>query len=154
MPKTGKATDERLDTLLDEIRQAVAWSRPSILLAVHRSKAAQSRAIVAMNTKLACLSLNVVHINPENEPINIIHSIVQKPGYGDSVFFILGLGNQLQIYSGLNLHREVIVEQRLKLVFWLTAKELVALSRRAPDFWAFRHRVIEFLPKPSSVKKK
>ncbi|MCJ7435298.1 MAG: tetratricopeptide repeat protein, partial [Anaerolineales bacterium] len=62
-------------------------------------------------------------------------------------------------YQALNLYRETLVEKRIRVVFWLTEKEASNLPRFAPDFWAFRHRVIEFassrasknVPLPSGV---
>ena len=35
------------------------------------------------------------------------------------------------------------MEEKIRAVFWLTAVESRGLPRFAPDFWAFRHRVIE-----------
>jgi tetratricopeptide (TPR) repeat protein len=37
------------------------------------------------------------------------------------------------------------VENQIKVVFWLTPSEAANLPRFAPDFWSFRHRVIEFI---------
>jgi tetratricopeptide (TPR) repeat protein len=50
-----------------------------------------------------------------------------------------------QAYRALNLHRELLVEDEIKVVFWLTTNEAASLPRLAPDFWAFRHRVVEFI---------
>jgi tetratricopeptide (TPR) repeat protein len=44
----------------------------------------------------------------------------------------------------LNLHRETLIEQKVKAVFLLTMREASNLPSYAPDFWAFRHRVLEF----------
>jgi tetratricopeptide (TPR) repeat protein len=40
------------------------------------------------------------------------------------------------------------VEDKVRAVFWLTEREAAELPRRAPDFWAFRHWVVEFLEAP------
>ena len=45
LPKTGKVMEDCMNILLEEIRQAVAWSRPSILVAVHKSKNDQTSAL-------------------------------------------------------------------------------------------------------------
>lgn len=42
------------------------------------------------------------------------------------------------------MRRELLVDYRIRVIVWVTAAETVDLSRHAPDFWAFRHRVVEF----------
>jgi tetratricopeptide (TPR) repeat protein len=46
------------------------------------------------------------------------------------------------------VRREYLVEDKVRAVFWLTEREAADLPRRAPDFWAFRHWVGEFLEVP------
>jgi tetratricopeptide (TPR) repeat protein len=41
------------------------------------------------------------------------------------------------------------VEGNLKALFWITRTELRQLTRFSPDFWAFRHKVVEFFDLPS-----
>lgn len=143
-PKIGKAVDERLNILLNEIKLATTWSRPSILLAVHKSKIQQEQVLCSMEQRLAELSMAVAHVIPGKHQLDILNTIRQKPDRSKTVFFIRGLGNHNEIYTGLNLHREIIVENQIKLIFWLTTDEYINLAHQAPDFWAFRHRVIEF----------
>jgi tetratricopeptide (TPR) repeat protein len=50
------------------------------------------------------------------------------------------------------MHREFIIENQVKVIFWVTSDEMVLLAHHAPDFWAFRHRVIEFPTGRSSRK--
>ena len=152
IPKPGKVMNACLNILLDEIQQAVVWSRPSILFAIHQSKNDQSRAIAAMEHKLKNLSMEVVFVDMEGGSGNILDSIIHDSNSRNPVFIVHDLGNQPQTYDGLNMNRELIVEHRIKLIFWLTVDEMIFLSRRAPDFWAFRHRVIEFPTGPSSRK--
>jgi tetratricopeptide (TPR) repeat protein len=55
-------------------------------------------------------------------------------------------------YRALNLYRELLVENRIKAVFWLTPNEAANLPRYAPDFWAFRHRYLEFASPRTATK--
>ena len=55
----------------------------------------------------------------------------------------------MQAYRALNMQRELFVENRVKAVLWLTTAEAANLARHAPDFWAFRHRVVEFVSQRS-----
>jgi len=142
--KSGKTMEACLSLLLNEIQQAVVWSRPSILLAVHRSKNDQPPAIAAMEHKLENITAKVKHIIPESGSMDILHGIIREFDLHDSIIFVQDLGSQPEAYAGLNIYRELIVERRLKIIFWLTQEEMVLLAQQAPDFWAFRHRVIEF----------
>lgn len=152
MPKIGKAVDDRLNILLDEIMLSTTWSRPSILLALHKSKNHQEQTIFTMERRLAELSIEVVHITPGKDQLDILNIIRQKLTPNRNVFFVRGLGHQDEIYNGLNLHREMIVENQIKLIFWLTNEECISLSHKAPDFWAFRHRVVEFPSRRNSSR--
>jgi tetratricopeptide (TPR) repeat protein len=46
------------------------------------------------------------------------------------------------------------VERAIKAVFWLTVNEAANIPRFAPDFWAFRHRVVEFISQRAAGKVK
>ena len=74
-----------------------------------------------------------------------------------TVFFISNLDSGggrdgHEAYRGLNLHRELFVDEAIKAVFWLTVNEAGSLPRLAPDFWAFRHRVVEFISQRTAGK--
>jgi hypothetical protein len=74
------------------------------------------------------------------------------------VFFVTGIGRndepeRRDIYRALNFHREMLVENRVILVLWLAAAEAAELPYLAPDFWAFRHRVVEFAPDRGGTKR-
>jgi len=142
--KPGRTLDERLSVLLDEIQLAFSWDRPSILLAIQNTKTGLKRAKVAFEAKLTALDKKVVHIDPEDDQKDVLHRMLTLRDPEQFVFFVQNLGSQKEVYDSLNLHRETAVEQRLKIVFWLTEDEVSNLSRLAPDFWAFRHRTIEF----------
>lgn len=139
----SRAVDACLSILEDEIRLAVEWSRPSLLIAVHRSEHGRLLAETRLEKRLEGLA-KVVRLYPAGGPVTIRQMGAAQTDAGAVVLFVQGLGDDSQFVEGLNLQREVVVEQQLKLVLWLTAEELTRLSRHAPDFWAFRHRVIEF----------
>lgn len=79
----------------------------------------------------------------------MIRQICGRDDIKDTIFFVTGLGNANslssgQVFQALNNNRELLVESRVRIVFWLNGVELAELPRHAPDFWAFRHRVVEF----------
>jgi tetratricopeptide (TPR) repeat protein len=91
----------------------------------------------------------VVQVEIDEEHPDIAHMLPHPDDANGTIYFISGLERASgleshSVYGGLNLYREIFVENRIKVVFWLTANEASKLPRLAPDFWAFRHRVIEF----------
>jgi len=78
----------------------------------------------------------------------------KHPEREKTVFFIkrLKLGSKQaghHVYRALNIRRELLVDHHIRAVFWVTEKEAADLPVHAPDFWSFRHRVIEFLDVPA-----
>ncbi|HSN48994.1 MAG TPA: tetratricopeptide repeat protein [Flavobacterium sp.] len=145
----GKGFSEGLLALLDELQLAIKWHRPSILLVVHKTKLGQIKAENALKTKLEKFSQKVICFQVNNNQSDVIRLILDTQNYGDVVFFITDIGHGAgadgnDAYRALNLYRESLVEKRIRAVFWLTEKEASNLPHFAPDFWAFRHRVIEF----------
>ena len=152
---SGRTFEDNIQALFDELQLAVEWGRPSILLAVNKSKPGQTRAKTALEKKLTSLGQAVAHIEVGRENPNLAAAIAQTPGLERTVFFVTNLDwgegdDDQNAYRALNIYREQFVESRVRVVFWLTAAEALNLPRQAPDFWAFRHRVIEFTRQSSS----
>ncbi len=152
----SKGFSEGISTLYDEIQLAFQWHRPSILLAIHSSSGGQLISQQFLEKKLVKENQKVHYIAPDSKNPDVINTVCLTPDHEKTVFFISGLehANQVSpngdIYRALNIHREHLVEQKICAVFWLTEIEAANLPRFAPDFWAFRHRVIEFAPQRGS----
>ena len=153
MPNTvsqpGTIFEENIELLFEELELAIKWERPSILLAVHKSKFGQDKASRALGEKLNKLGIRITEIIVNNERSDAPHSILATPAARQSVFFVSNIdwgggADGKDAYKALNLYRELLVENQIKAVFWLTPTEAANLAHYAPDFWAFRHRVIEF----------
>jgi tetratricopeptide (TPR) repeat protein len=76
-------------------------------------------------------------------------SLSRRADRKKAVFSVVGLSQGggkggANAYRALNIRRELLVDHQLRAIFWLTGAEARELSRHAPDFWAFRHRVVEF----------
>jgi tetratricopeptide (TPR) repeat protein len=161
MPETnvqhGKTFDENIDILFDEIVLAEQWGRPSMLLAVHKSKFGQDKAETDLEKRLVEEGFRVDRIVFNNRRSDIAALLREAAPGPKRVFFIShidwggGEGGR-QAYRGLNLHRELFVDEAIKAVFWLTINEAANLPRFAPDFWAFRHRVVEFVSQRAAGK--
>jgi Flp pilus assembly protein TadD len=148
----SKGFKEGIESLRDEIQLAFQWNRPSILVAVHNSRPGQTEAQQALEQEIVRLNKRVKYIRVDAKNPDIISNISSDLHAGEMVFFISGLDNSDEIsardiYQALNIRRENLVENNVRVVFWLTESEAADLPHHAPDFWAFRHRVVEFAPK-------
>jgi tetratricopeptide (TPR) repeat protein len=149
MLKSGKTFDENIRTLSAEIELAIRWGRPSILLAICRSKPSQNRAEKALEKSIRKLGQGITRISVDANHPDAAHMILENGRVGQSIFFVSNLDqgggdDGKNAYRALNIYRELFVEQAMRCVFWLTISEASNLPKSAPDFWAFRHRVIEF----------
>lgn len=140
----SKAYKQGIESLTDELLMAVQWNRPSLLVAVHSRKTEQGKAMAEIKSRMEQNQLSV-RVIEAGEGLDTTLSLVHSPAAEREIVFLSGFAND-DVYRVLNLHRETLVEKKMRLVLWLTKAESVALAHHAPDFWAFRHRVVEFAP--------
>lgn len=157
-PNTVEPFEDRIDFLFRELELSIKWQRPSILFAVYSSEYVHSAAEADLEYKLVKIDQKVLRVSIDNKDnADVISKLAELSSVQNAIFFINGLRwgsiDGTDLYQELNNQREFFVEKRLRLVFWLTEKEVVDLANKAPDFWAFRHRVIEFndSPKPELI---
>jgi hypothetical protein len=146
----AESLEERVDILFEELALAVKWHRPSILLAIYGSEFVCADAQSKLENKLSELGQGVSRLKVSTERSDIPMYLSKYPEREKTVFFVkdLKLGAKqggYHAYRALNIRRELLVDYCIRVVFWITEKEAADLPVRAPDFWAFRHRVIEFL---------
>jgi tetratricopeptide (TPR) repeat protein len=147
-PRHGKSFGENLDILFNEIVLAAQWGRPSLLLAVNKSTLGQHKAEQALETRLKEQGMETARIVVNDQRFDVADLVLHggpKPVYFVSNLDWGGGDDGTRAYYGLNLKREMFIEHRIRAVFWLTDTEAANLARHAPDFWAFRHRVVEFM---------
>ena len=150
MPASPNKFEETIEVLAEELALAMKWDRPSILLAVHKSKPSQRKAEDALENKLRKIGINVIGIQVSPESPDAVQSILTSAADLErDIFFISNIDqgggdDGRNGYRALNLYRETIIENSIKIVFWLTTNEEIKLPKYAPDFWAFRHRVVQF----------
>ncbi len=159
MEMATEAFDARIDLLAGELELALKWDRPSILLAIYASEFVRMEAQQALAERLRAWDVTVTpYTVTGEEDADIPLALARHPDREQTVFFVSGLrwgGGEdgRNTYRALNLRREYFVEHRIRAVFWLTESEAARLPHAAPDFWAFRHRAVEFVeaPKPEQV---
>jgi tetratricopeptide (TPR) repeat protein len=139
--------------LFEELSFAFQRQRPSILLVLYESQLVRNRAERALEMRLAENGHPLVPFGVDAGHYDIPLLLSQRPERESSVFSVTGLSRgggkgAANAYRALNIRREYFVDYAIRVVIWLDPDEAVALSRHAPDFWAFRHRVLEFNDPP------
>lgn len=139
---------ERVEILADELRLAFKFDRPSILFAVYQSRYVMMDAMGALTEQLKPLQIEFAWLRIEGErDADIPIRLSERPAdeRRRTVYLIDGLQyGQDAALRALNIRREYFVENRLRVILWLTESEAESIPLRAPDFWRFRHRVVDF----------
>ncbi len=154
-PQELLSFDERVEILAKELELAVRWQRPCVLFVVYRSEYVRADVEAALENTLIDLGQKTVHLRIKNRETNdILPFLKEFKDPAQAVFLIDGLrwgnGEDAGVYSTLNLQKEFFVERQIRAIFWLTQNEIVNLAHCAPDFWAYRHLVIEFDESPKA----
>jgi tetratricopeptide (TPR) repeat protein len=149
MPGQKESFEERIDQLIEELFFAFQRQRPSILLVFYEAESMRARAERALAKLLAENDHPLVIFRVEASNFDVPMLLAQHPEREHSVFSVTGLSHGggkdgANAYRALNIRREYFVDYAIRVVIWLNNEEAMALSRHAPDFWAFRHRVVEF----------
>jgi len=146
--------EDRIDILFKELELAFKWERPSILLAIYSSEYVHTDAATALENQLLDRGVKVIRIDvKESASVDISALIATSGDAEEAVFFVDGFRWVVQkdgtnIYRVLNTSRENFINRHTRVVLWLTENEAIDLARYAPDYWAYRHRVVEFIESP------
>jgi tetratricopeptide (TPR) repeat protein len=145
--KDADTTETKVLRLSNYLNRAHRHDKPSILFALYLSEFLRSDVERSLSTLLKEEGLRVVSVDAgEKKDLPSFFSSIDSD---NTVFFVhnieKGFPEALQF---LNFKRENLVEDRVKVIFWVTEEELSCISREAPDFFAFRNRVVEFMEVP------
>ncbi len=155
--RQGKHFTEQVDQLITEIEFALQWEGPIIMLAIYRSAHVFEDAEASLSTYLAALDQELIPIRVRSDSANIAGSIAERRGenriYSIADLSLGGGDNDADAYRALNLHREYFIDENIRCIVWLTEKEARQLSLIAPDFWAFRHRVVDLIGERATPKR-
>jgi tetratricopeptide (TPR) repeat protein len=149
-PEKGDSFREQIKILFEELSFAIKWRRPSILLVFYESEYTQGMAELALEKRLVKLGQQVVQFTVNEKNFDIPLSLSQRPDRDRSIYSVTGLyqgggKGDANAYRALNMRREYFVDFSVRVIIWLSKGEAYQLSRHAPDFWAFRHRMVELL---------
>lgn len=157
LPDVNSFIDERVNLIVSEFMVSAKWRMPCISLAVFRSEYTKEYVLLKIQNTAGLAGKDVVHLRIDKKLYDIPVILRDDPDAANRIFSISGLRwgggrGYSNAYRALNMHREYLVESRALSIFWLTPKEARQAARFAPDFWAFRHIVVEFLDLPSGSK--
>lgn len=154
--ENGKGTlEDRVNIILDELSLGIQWERPCLILVVYRSEIIKKTVQIALDKFLGESGKIVYHYTVDKNHYDIPLELLKHPRHQQAVFSISGLRwgggrGYSNAFRALNMHREYLVDGNIKAIFWLTINEAKQVTRFSPDFWAFRHKVVEFLDIPST----
>jgi hypothetical protein len=133
-----------VEELAEELLLARRLDRPSILLVIAAEEGLRRRAARELAARLRAEGLTVQSITAARVPEqDIPRAIRSRTRRATQVFFVHDLsGGGANGLRALNMRREYFTSSRARVVFWLTPHEEQALTRRATDFWAIRHRAV------------
>jgi hypothetical protein len=163
MPEdNGKASiEERITIIQEELSLGIQWDRPSLIVMVYRSELIKIQIQSLLGKWLEKSGQTVFLFSVDKLHYDIPLEILNHPRHAKAVYFVSGLRwgggrGYSNAFRALNMHREYLIDGNIRAVFWLTQREAKQLSRFAPDFWAFRHKVVEFseLPSPNEIPPK
>ena len=146
--QTIEPFEECMEILGRELEMAIKWQRPCILLVVYSSVYAREDAQAELENHLIDLRQKSDRIRiKDREVVNSSHFLKEFSDPEHTIYFIEDLHKddreQSNIYKLLNSQRNFFLENRIRVVFWLTRNEVANFAHYAPDFWAQRHCVIE-----------
>ncbi|MCF6278683.1 MAG: hypothetical protein L3J16_08045 [Anaerolineales bacterium] len=137
----------QLDKLTQELDLSSRWGLPAILLAVYENTLVGAKAVSSLEAHLKSQGQYVCHIAPDVEgKNNIIAEITRNNHWEETVFFIMHLGcsTDENIYETLNAHSDFFVNNKIRVVYWLTKSDLVDYVSHSPEYWFSHHNLVEF----------
>lgn len=144
----------RVRALVEDFSLAQRYHAPYICLGIYCSTITRNKVVNMLQKSLADAGIPFHTLQIDEQEYDFPLLIQQRWPDGRGVFSVQGLRQsrgtkQTRPYRALNVHREMLIQNNVSCILWVTEKVYRLLPRLAPDFWAFRHRVVEFLELPS-----
>lgn len=147
MSEAKDTFEARISRLSNYITRAYKYDKPSLLFAIYMSEFIRADVEKSLEKSLKKEGLKVVNINVEKN--KDLPSFISSMNSQNTVFFVQNMENGFpEALQFLNFKREELVDHHAKVVFWVKEEELARIGEEAPDFFAFRNRVVEFMEVP------
>src|SRR5512136_427859 len=90
-PNGQDSFQQRVNVILDELRLAIKWGRPSLITAVFRSEHIKNRIQSRLSRSLEESGQDILCYRVEPAHYDIPLDLMDYPGHEKAVFFICGL---------------------------------------------------------------
>ncbi len=148
MSEVKDTFEARVSRLGNYIIRAFNYDKPSILFAMYMSEFLRADVEKSFEKSMKEQGLNVVNVDAAKN--KDIPSFISSTNSNNSVFLVYNMEKGFpEVLQFLNFKREELVERHIKVIFWVKEEELARISLEAPDFFAFRNRVVEFMELPA-----
>lgn len=143
--------DDRIDILFRELELAIRWKRPSILLAVFSANQVHNEVLATLRNRLMGVGQDVTSVQMDaKDKSDIPQYLASLPHLDQKIIFVDGFNltdpqAKNAAFHALNIGRDFFIHHQVRVVFWLAADTASELARQAPEFWGYRHRVVEFM---------
>jgi tetratricopeptide (TPR) repeat protein len=147
MNEVKETFNTRVERLSNHLNRAYKHNKPSLLFALYVSEFLRTDIENYLNRLLIEQGLEVINIDAgKNKDLPSFFSLYNSH---NTVFFVHNIEKGFpEVLQFLNFKREELIEHLVKVVFWIKEEELAIISIEAPDFFAFRNRVVEFMEIP------
>jgi tetratricopeptide (TPR) repeat protein len=153
MIEVKKTFESRVSRLANYLTRAYKYNKPSILFAMYLSEFLRSDVEKSLKSVLDEQGLKVVRVDAGN--IKDLPAFFSAMNSDNTVFFAHNMEKGFpEALQYLNFKREELIEHHVKAVFWVREEELARISLEAPDFFAFRNRVVEFMEVPTTEERR
>ena len=147
MSEAKDTFDAKVSRLSSYITRAYKYDKPSILFAMYMSEFLRTEVEKSLEKSLNEQGLKIVNIDVEKN--KDIPSFISSINSNNTVFFVYNMEKGFpEALQFLNFKREELIGSKAKVVFWAKEEELARISHDAPDLFAFRNRVVEFMETP------
>ena len=145
--------EARVSRLGNYLIRAHKYNKASILFALYLSE--YVRADVEKEIRQLLNEQGLEALSVDAGEYKDLPSFFSSRSAERTVFFVHNLEKGFpEALRYLNFKREEIIDHRVKAVFWVTDKELTRIGNEAPDFFAFRNRVVEFIEVPLAEERR
>lgn len=152
-PQDLNPFEERVEILMDELELSIQWQRPCILMVAYISEYVRADFMSMLENSLIDLGQRIVSLHVDKA--NLWNETFDDAE--NTVFFVDGFNTELiekkDFRSTLNYFKDLFVEKKVRVLFWLTQKDASLIAQRAPEFWTARSHMIDLVesPKPEQI---
>ena len=142
--------EDELKRLSSAMSLTVKWNAPAIFLAIYDSAALGTQAFSTLESQLNRQGQQVKYITPDVDGKNhLIDEVFGKFDWDKTVFFIMhfNFSNDADLYEMLNTQSDFLVNNHLRVLYWVTEESLLEYIEKAPSDNETQYMVFDFSKK-------